>query len=540
MSEPSASRRRLLQAGSALAIGGFAGSFNRRHPAVAATLDGNRVAARARVTRHAGSRPHPDRAVGTPDPSLPFDHIVIVMQENHSFDNYFGMLPVRGQPAADGFRFDHFGRALDVNPVQPGQPARGYIRSFRNDGPCQEDGITQAWNATHHQIDGGRMDGFIATSGPPAMSYLDEPDIPFYYSLAKTFTLANRWFCSAPCQTYPNRRFLMAGTAYGLVSTDVGSILDPPPPNGTIWDRLSAAGLSWRNYFTDLPSTGIIANTIERHPLNLAPLAQFHADCAAGTLPAVSLVDPDFNAGATVLGEAQSLPGVDDVAKALGPGLAGVLDFVRAQGASEENPDHVTFGEAFVHGVVQSVLHGPAWHRTLLVWTYDEHGGYYDHVPPPAAIVPDKIRPVLQPTDVQGNYDIYGPRVPAVVVSPYSRPHGVTNEVYDHTSILATIEAKWNLPALTARDANANTLAGFLGSTPRLLRPPKLAAPADLVAGDLDCQRTQHPPVISSPTAPFPAGHTAEAGKRATLPAPLSPLGAVTEATTEVLGKLGF
>ena len=80
--------------------------------------------------------------------------------------------------------------------------------------------------------------------------------LPFAYSFARTFTLANRWFCSAPCQTYPNRRFLMAGTAYGDIATDNESLKDPPPPNGTIFDRLHAYGISWRNYFTDLPQTG--------------------------------------------------------------------------------------------------------------------------------------------------------------------------------------------------------------------------------------------------------------------------------------------
>jgi phospholipase C len=528
LSDSSVSRRRLLQLGGAAAAAGLTAPL-RQGAAAAAGLD-------LAPLRRPDSLPDPTRPAGTADPRLPFEHIVIVMQENHSFDNYFGMLPRRGQPRADGFFFDPKGRPWNFNPT-----TGGYLRAFHHAGPCQSDGITQAWNSTHRQINGGQMDGFVATSGPDAMGYLDEADIPFYYSLAKTFTLGNRWFCSAPCQTYPNRRFLMAGTAYGLISTDTNSIGDPPPRNGTIWDRLSGAGLSWKNYFVDLPSTGIISSTIEKHPSHLAPLSQFHLDCATGNLPAVSLVDPDFNLTDTALGAAQSLPGVKEVEAQLGPRGAALLQFIRAQGASEENPTNVNFGEAFVAAVVDAVMHGPAWPRTLLVWTYDEHGGYYDHVVPPAAIPPDNIPPRLKPGDAPGGYDMYGPRVPTVVVSPHSRPNGVTNVVHDHTSILATIEAKWNLPALTYRDANAATLEDFLDLThPAFLHPPTLAAPGDIVRGDLDCRSTQHPPVVSSPTAPFPEDQPGDGPSASPPSSPATPLAPLTGAATKLLGKLGF
>jgi phospholipase C len=456
----SVTRRQVLRAGAAGALAlGVAGPF------------GGRLA-RAALPLQPGELPDLLREPGEPTDALPFDHLVILMMENHSFDCYFGMLPRSGQTRADGFTFDRSGQPINSNPL-----GGGYVLPYRATSECQGS-VTQNWNSTHKQIDGGRMDGFAATS-TQSMVYWTESDLPFYYSLAKNFTLANRWFCSAPCQTYPNRRFLMAGTAYGNISTDNASLQDPPPPGGTIFDELSAHGVSWRNYFTDLPSTGIIPSIIEKHPSGLAPITSFFSDCAAGTLPAVSLVDPEFGVAGEVGGPLSSLPL---------PPAATVGGRVGAQGGSEENPQDIQIGQAFVARVVNAVLQSPAWERTLLVWTYDEHGGYYDHVPPPSAVAPDNIPPKLGPGDIPGGYDIYGPRVPAVVVSPYARPHAVTNVVHDHTSILATIEQKWNLPPLTKRDAAAATLVDFLDlKRPRLLEPPVLAEPGSLVPGEEGC-----------------------------------------------------
>jgi phospholipase C len=259
----------------------------------------------------------------------------------------------------------------------------------------------------------------------------------------------------------------MAGTAYGNISTSTESFSDPPPPNGTIWDRLAAYGISWRNYFTDLPSTAIIPSTVEKYPTNLAPIAEFFADCATGNLPSVSLVDPEFG----VAGQVGS-------ALATLPQLAPIAEKLDDTGGSEENPQDMAYGEYWASQVIKAVLASPAWPRTLVIYTYDEHGGYYDHVPPPAAIAPDSIAPKLGPGDVPGGYDTYGPRVPAVVVSPYSKPNAVTNLVHDHTSFLATVEAKWNLPALTYRDANARTVKDFLNlESPAFLKPPTIVEP---------------------------------------------------------------
>ncbi|HVS66936.1 MAG TPA: alkaline phosphatase family protein [Mycobacteriales bacterium] len=460
------SRRELLTGGLAAAglaaLGGVAG---------AADTSGTRRA--HRPLREPGSLPHPDRPAGTPDPHIPIEHIVIVMMENHSFDNYFGMLPKRGQPLADGFHFTRHRRPTNSNPTKG-----GYIRSFRMPSACQpEHEPNQSWDGTHTAIAGGRMTGFVRASGDTAMGYWDQEDLPFYYAIAKHFTLANRWFCSAPCQTYPNRRYLMAATSWGEVSTILPGPNDPPPPHGTIFDRLNAHKISWRNYFTDLPQTALIPSVVKSNPTRISPISEFYVDCATGNLPAVSFVDPDF--------------GLADVIGGLAPGST-IPTSVRAQGQDEENPQNIRFGEAFVAAVTNAVISSPAWKHTLLLWFYDEHGGYYDHVPPPRAVPPDSIKPILGNQHAKGGFDIYGPRVPAVVISPWSRPHAVTNVVHDHTSVLKFIEQKWNLPAMTRRDANAHGLRDFLDfSRPRLLEPPDLPRPADPIAADRSCDTSE-------------------------------------------------
>jgi phospholipase C len=399
-----------------------------------------------------------------PDPSLPegtdtlpeIDHIVVVMQENHSFDNYLGMLG-RG----DGFSLDRHRRPLNTNP----DPTGGYVRAFRETTTSQAGHVTQSWDASHLQFADGHNDGFIGpeSSSDWSMAYYTGEEIPFYYSLARTFPVCDRYFCSVLAQTYPNRRFLLAGTAFGLIATDDSSITGIPP-NGTIFDRLDAHGISWASYATNASTLYVIADIVKKNPARIKTIDQFHADAKAGSLPAVSYVDPNILTG------------------------------------TEENPQDLSLGEYFVSTVVGSLFNSPAWERTLLVWTYDEHGGYYDHVPPPPAIPPDDIAPVLSAADQPGAYDRYGFRVPTVVLSPYSKPHHVSHTVYDHTSVLRTIERKWNLPAMTYRDANANDLLDCLDLQKRSFAdPPTLAAPGNPTGV------SQSPPPPAGKQPPFSA-----------------------------------
>lgn len=457
--------------------------------------------------RQAGQRPDPSRPPGTD--SIPqVKHIVVVMMENHSYDNYLGALDGRGA----GFPVGEDGKPEVENPDASGRPIHAHALT----STVQQAGVpTQSWSASHAAWADGKMNGFVTAAqaaapgsdGTMAMGYWTERDLPFYYGLARTFPLADHWFSSCLGPTFPNRRFLLAGTAHGLIDDLPVDILDRPPA-GTILDMLTKYGISWANYRPDagdlsafrryaryesrrirhhVQSLGVPfrrAGTafkrdlqctaslyplgMARHMLHIHGIDEFFADADAGRLPGFAIVDPDF---ATY---------------------------------SEENPQDIRKGESFAAEVINHVMHGKGWPDTLLIWTYDEHGGYYDHVVPPAAVPPDDVTGrslVVQPSWVRSilkrvapgyvrqaetmcagppSYDTYGFRVPAVIVSPYARPGYVLSDVFDHTSVLRLVEEKWNLPALTRRDAAAISPIGALdlSAPPAFLDPPELPAPS--------------------------------------------------------------
>jgi len=384
----------------------------------------------------AGARPYPTMAVGT-DTIPQIEHIVVLMLENHSFDNILGMLG-RG----DGLKPGVGGRPTESNPYQGKR-----LHAFHMPTPCQVDARpSNDWNTGRLSYDNGTCQGFaMSASGPVSMGYYDATDLPFTYGLAKTFPINDRFFSSVMAQTYPNRRFFLSGTALGLISDTLPSEL---PPNGVIFQELSKYGVSWRNYFSSLPTLGVYLPLLTDPSIRsgLAKTDQFFSDARDGTLPGFCLVDPDFGTN------------------------------------SEENPQDVQYGDVFLAKVADALMASPAWGKTLFIWTYDEHGGYFDHVPPPAAITPDDIPPdITVPPDQPGGYDRYGFRVPMGIACPFAKRDYVSHVVSDHTSILKLVETKWNLPALTRRDANASNLLDMidLEAAPAFLEPPKLPPAAD-------------------------------------------------------------
>jgi phospholipase C len=383
--------------------------------------------------REPGSLPFPGRAAGS-NGLAGIDHIVILMQENHSYDNYFGMLG-RG----DGFTLGPDGLPLNSNPDTRGQQVRAHHLSLPVNPSFH---LNQTWNGSHRAWDGGAMDGFVTTAGSTdPMGYFDGTDLPWYYGFARAYGIGDRYFSSVLGQTLPNRRFLQAATAAGLVNDALPSPFGRPPGTGLVWDLLDAHGVGWANYFVEVPEVGLWPRNLLRYHDHLHGIGDFYEHCRAGTLPPVSLLTTE----------------------------------VLAASEGEYQDDQV--GEAFTASLFDAASAGPQWQSMLFVIVWDEGGGFYDHVPPPAAVLPDDIPPDIHvPPDEPGGYDRYGFRVPCLIASPFAKPGHVSSMVYDHTSILATIEHRWNLPALTRRDAAASPLTDFLD----LEKPPHFPVPVPL------------------------------------------------------------
>ena len=389
-----------------------------------------------------GTLPNPSLPEGT-DTIPQIDHIVIVMMENRSYDTILGVLG-RG----DGYTLNSKGQPTNTNPNGNGQ----YIEAFHLPTECRSYTLpTNTWNPTHEAYDGGKMDGFITNgNGAAPMGYYTGTDIPFTYSLASTFPINDRYFCSLLGPTFPNRRYLISGTSDGLVDDfttfyDIPSDVQSHPANGTIFDHLNKHSISWKDYFSVFPTIALYPYLLTQNVGKYVPIEEFFSDASSGNLPAVSLVDPDY--------------------------------LTNSEGEGQD----IQFGDNFLASIVNAVMKGPQWSKTLLVWTYDEAGGYYDHVAPPSAPIPDNVAPQLSSTDIKATFDRYGIRVPMGLVSPYAKTNYVSSDVSDHTSILRMIETKWNLPALTKRDAGAHNLLDMVDfqSSPAFATPPKLAAPAD-------------------------------------------------------------
>jgi len=352
-------------------------------------------------------------------------HIIIVMQENHSFDNYFGALAYApGSPyhtpgdgdddrdelggcrkgdhrCVDGLtcRADSSGNltCLNSNIDDPGHT----VLAFHDPRRCVAPDLDHGWSGTHFETNfnfpnntllEGPMDGFVRVNDASeqhdngvenatedqTMNFYNQNEIPFYYDLAQKFAIDDRYFCSVLGPTFPNRAYLLAATAFGHLTT--GEIFPPTPAGykpitGTIFDLLDKNKVTWADYFQDVPQggsfrpfTGVPATTDPHFlPLKLF-LAQAAGNPIAGPLPEVSFIDPDFG----VFGKEND----------------------------EHPPTDIQRGQAFVSQVVNTVRNGPFWKDTVIFITYDEHGGSYDHVKPPrarqgGARTPDGIVPGL-------------------------------------------------------------------------------------------------------------------------------------------------
>jgi phospholipase C len=377
---------------------------------------------------------------------MPIDTIVVLMLENRSFDHLLQNLPAFGQPDAE------VGDLSATNPDSDGTPRPRYHLSEY----CFDD-TSHGWTDVHTEWNHGAMDGFVIANnhndnqpadGKRAMGYYTEQDLPFFYSLANTFALADHNFSSVVGPTFPNREYLYAATSFGHVGNDLFN--DEMP---TIFQELVAAKVDWRIYYTDLPGAFIFLGTLTKFLDNAYKVSNFFTDAQAGTLGQLNFVDPK-----------------------LGVGAASRNDF--------HPPGDIQQGEKFLSDVVNALMQSPQWPHSALIVTFDEHGGIYDHVAPPPACAPDDIAPILDSGDAPGDFANYSVRVPLIVVSPYAKPHFVSHAVYDHTSITRFIETRFKLGALTKRDANADPLTDLFD-----FKKASFATPPSLPQATVDPQK---------------------------------------------------
>jgi phospholipase C len=386
-------------------------------------------------------------------------HIIVLLQENRSFDNYFSKL---GDYAASrGIANYQVNAGYDPNILLPLFNNVGTAHPFHQT-TVRTENLSPAWNESHFDInqqpDGTfKMDRFAMTShstehkfdehGLRALGYYDQTDLPYYYELATQFATSDSFHSSMLANTVTNRQYMFCATSQGRIF--------PTPTGGpkwtcpTIFSSLQNAGVRWSYYdkdgiflagFTDWDNLAIREKT--------APIQNYFDILARPTadadLPSVVWIDAGFG----------------------GSGL-------------DEHPDaNIQLGAAYVKTLIDALMNSSAWHDSVFILAYDEGGGVYDHVPPFKVVAPDDIPPQLGPNDAPGDFTLSGFRVPVIVVSPFVKPHFVSHTNRELTSILKLIETRFNLPPLTARDAAADDMTEFFDflNPPAFLTPPPLPA----------------------------------------------------------------
>lgn len=414
------------------------------------------------------------------------NHVIVMMQENRSFDQYFGQMTAYRQRnnvpiiSSDGKIND-----LSSGTFSNKSPVAGPIAPYHSGSVCTED-LTPAWAESHKMMNladppaagpNSPMDGFVNNAyglsqyaltlgialadqtGRRPMAYFDDQDLNYYYFMASQFAMGDMFFSPVPARTTVNRLYFHAATSQGYVH-------DPADANGvgvqlkskTIWQSLDEKGISWKIYVTD-PSpnqvpplyTYLSFFTYWNNPAVQAkavPLQQYFTDVAAGTLPAVSFIETGQFSGRD-----EHPSNFDPVAKTL-------------------NPVNVQHGVQFVSTIINALMNSPSWKDSVFFWVMDEGGGLFDHVPPMSVPNPDGITPVdlnTDPTkgliDPVGDFNITGFRVPNFIVSPFARKNFVSHTPMDYTAYLTFIEKRWGLAPLTQRDRAMPTMEEFFDFT---------------------------------------------------------------------------
>jgi phospholipase C len=359
---------------------------------------------------------------GEPPPAT---HIFLMM-ENRSYDHMLGARAVEGL-GGDGLT------ATMSNPDMDGAAVAPFVAPIED--MCVPD-PPHGWEASHAQWNAGANDGFVTEHQKDhpgergTMQFLTRVHQPVTWALADEYASCDRWFASVMGPTWPNRMYWLAGTSMGMKGNDL-------PPGGwtapTIFHRLNEAGIAWTLYVSVLPWAALLGGgaPIEGH---VKGIEEFYADAAAGRLPPVVYIDPPFTGG------------------------------------DDHPPSHPLLGQQFIGRVYEALAASPQWESSLMVVTYDEHGGFFDHVSPPAGVADDHA--------AEG-FDQYGFRVPALVIGPRVKRGHVSSVVRDHASALRHQQVVFGLGELGARTAAAADLSELIDEAAEP-RAPIVLPPVEL------------------------------------------------------------
>ncbi|MFP5236334.1 MAG: alkaline phosphatase family protein [Acidobacteriota bacterium] len=451
--------------------------------------------------------------VSTPQPQ-PLNHIVFLAEENRSFDSYFGAL--REYWAQNGYPDEAFDGLPQFNPPSGASPLQtpapsvpgcdpnaqppadcsydpaNPVTSYHFQTVCTEN-PSPSWNEAHVDWDyndpvgnnAAALNGFVWTNAhdarainPPyfdtnglrAMGYYDGSDLNYYYFMASNFATSDRWFHPAMTRTQPNREYLIAATSQGTAYPH--SVSDKVLTAKTIFEELQDANITWKIYVNPQGSScsgppydpkcllglsyvrffAFGQEIPAKYPQNIAPISQYFTDVKNGTLPQVAQIEPASDAG---LDEHPS--------------------------DSDTAPINMQAGAQYVSTLINALMQSASWKDSAFILTYDESGGFYDHVSPQPEPRPDGIKPAdLLPGDIcttttgpNCDFVYTGYRIPLIVVSPFAKKHYVSHTVADTTAILKLIETRFNLPPLSKRDAAQMDMSEFFDfNNPPWMTPP--------------------------------------------------------------------
>jgi phospholipase C len=395
------------------------------------------------------------------------NHIVFMLQENRSFDHYFGSL--NSYRTAKGLGADVDG--IPAGFTNPSWDATGTVAPFHASTVCFE-GLSPSWNASRRDVNrynpsptaaSSPMDGFVYsaahyaqdsnaaggnytdTAGLRAMSYYTDADLPYYYFMATQFATSDKFFSPILSRTPPNRIATFAASALGIAD---GIPTGTTFSHDTIFSLLQNAGISWKIYETSGNTYLAYFSAFYKQykASNIFPIDQYFTDLKNGTLPQFAFIE------------------------------TGVETNNDAAGTSslDEHPNaNIQKGAQYVSTLINGLMKSSSWKDSVFILTFDEGGGTFDHVAPQTAAVPDDTPPMLTPTDDVDTYSRTGFRIPIIVVSPFTKKGYVSHTIMDTTAVLRFVEERFNLPQLSARDAAQPSMDEFFdfGGAPNATPP---------------------------------------------------------------------